>query len=229
MISIIIPVYNQAAKLKQCLESIVAQTEQDFEIIVVNDGSKDNIGKVFAVFQGEHPDLNIMLLNQKNHGSNPARNRGFKEAKGEYVIFCDADLVLDKTMLAKMKQALISNPLSSFAYVSFQYGRKTFHLFPFTAERLKQMPFIHTTSLIRTKDFPGFDEKIRRLQDWDLWLTMLERGKSGIFIDEVLFRVRTGGHISTWLPKFAYKLLPFLPQVKRYKRAEKIIKDKHRL
>ena len=229
MISIIIPVYNQAAKLKRCLDSIIAQTEQDFEIIVVNDGSKDNIGKVFASFQSDHPELKIMLFNQDNKGSNPARNRGFKEARGEYLLFCDADLILDPTMLAKMKKALEDNPLASYAYVSFTYGRKTFHLFPFTAERLRSMPFIHTTSLIRTKDFPGFDEKIRRLQDWDLWLTMLERGKSGILVDEVLFWVHTGGTISSWLPKIAYKLLPFLPQVKRYRKAEAIIKEKHRL
>jgi len=88
--------------------------------------------------------------------------------------------------------------------------------------------YIHTTSLIRKKHFPGFDKKLKRFQDWDLWLTMLDRGYKGKFIPEILFQVKPGGTMSKWLPKGVYKL-PFLKQVQKYKEAEKIIKAKHKL
>ena len=65
-------------------------------------------------------------------------------------------------------------------------------------------------SLIRRKDFPqsGWDESIKKLQDWDLWLQMLSEGKTGLWIPQVLFTIIPGGHISTWLPAFAYKAFP---------------------
>jgi len=58
---------------------------------------------------------------------------------------------------------------------------------------------------------------------------MLEQWHSGIWIDQILFKVQTGGTISSWLPLFAYKIFPFLPSVKKYKKAIKIIKTKHNL
>ena len=116
----------------------------------------------------------------------------------------------------------------SFVYSSFKFGNKTYKLWPFNATKLKQMPYIHTTSLIRRDHFPGFDKKLKRYQDWDLWLTMLDRGYTGKFIPEILFSVKAGGTMSKWLPKGVYKL-PFLKQVQKYKEAEKIIELKHNL
>ncbi len=249
MISIIIPVYNQAEKLAKCLASILNQTFTDYEIIVVNDDSKDNIKKVIENFKkelaalalpesrlaSENPELekvelaNFKFITQANGGANAARNRGAREATGEYLLFCDADIVLDKQALEYFADALKENPEASYAYSSFKYGWKTFRLFPFDADKLKQMPYIHTTSLIRRKDWPGFDEKIKRLQDWDLWLTMLEAGKTGVWIDMILLRVAGGGTMSAWLPAFAYKLLPWLGSVKKYNAAVAVIKKKHNL
>lgn len=236
MISIIIPVYNQASKLSKCLDSILGQSiltspqsspsqgEEVIEVIIVNDGSTDNIEEVLR-----HYKKNFQLITQKNKGSNPARNRGAKEARGEYLLFCDADIKMEPQMLEIMLNTLKNNPKASFAYASFKFGHKTFKLGPYSADKLKNMPFIHTTSLMRRAHFPGFDEKIKRLQDWDLWLTMMEKGYTGIWIDKILFKVETGGTMSSWLPSFAYKLMPFLPSVKKYKKAMRIIKEKHKL
>jgi glycosyltransferase involved in cell wall biosynthesis len=235
MISIIIPVYNQADKLLSCLESILGQSYQDYEIVVVNDGSTDNVCeriKNYACPERSRRELqikNFKFISQENKGANSARNRGAREARGEYLLFCDADIEMEPEMLEIMLKTLENNPKVSFAYASFKYGLKTFKLGPYSAEKLKQMPYIHSTSLIRKEHFPGWDENIKRLQDWDLWLTMLERGHTGIWIDKVLFKVKTGGTISSWLPSFAYKLMPFLPSVKKYKKAVKIIKEKHKL
>jgi len=128
-----------------------------------------------------------------------------------------------------MLKTLKDNQSASYAYSSFRYGFKIFKLWPFSPERLKIIPFIHTTSLIRREHFSGFDENIKKLQDWDLWLTMLAKGHAGIWINKVLFKVQTGGTMSAWLPSGAYKLLPFLPEVKKYNQALSIIKQKHSL
>ena len=232
MISIIIPVYNQATSITKTLESLLKQTYQNFEVIIVNDGSTDNLeGVLENFFATVKSGNNFLILHQKNQGAPAARNRGFKEAQGEYLLFCDADAVLDHRALALMLQALEAQPLASYVYSSFMWGHKLFKLGPFVAEKLQQAPYIHTMSLIRRPDFPtsGWDVSIKKLQDWDLWLTMLENGHQGYFIDQVLFKVKTGGHISSWLPAAAYKLLPFLNNVKKYKTAVNIIKAKHNL
>jgi len=218
MVSIIIPVYNHQKELRKCLESIGAQTFKDFEIIVVDDGSEKEILVT----------KNIKLIKQEHLGSNVARNRGFKESKGEYLLFCDADIIMRKDCLQKMFDALQKNPRALYAYSSFKFGFKKFVLWNFDAEKLKKMPYIHTTSLIRREHFLGFDENIKRLQDWDLWLSMLGRGYIGIFIPEILFRVKSGGKISKWLPSFFYKF-SWLKSVKKYNEAKKIIKKKHEI
>jgi len=226
MISIIIPIYNQANKIGECLESILLQTYKNNEVIVVNDGSTDDIKKVIEDYKLKFGDK-LKFISKDNEGSNPTRNRGVEEATGNFLLFCDADIVLKPDMLEKMHNTLINNPEKSFVFSSFKYGLKTFKLFPYDIIRLKQMPYIHTTSLIRREHFPGFDNKIKRLQDWDLWLTMLEQEHAGIWLDEILFKVKTGGHISTWLPTIVYKLMPFLGKVKKYNESVRIIKEKH--
>lgn len=226
MISIVIPVYNQADKIGKCLNSLAKQTYRDYEIIVVNDGSTDDLETVLQTYK---QTLSLKIINQANQGANVARNRGAKEATGDYLLFCDADLMLQPTMLEKMFNTLQQHPEISYVYSSFKFGAKTFRLFPFDEARLKQMPYIHTTSLMRAKDFPGFDEKLKKFQDWDLWLTMLEQGKRGLWLDEILFQAIGGGTMSNWLPSFAYKLMPRLKSVKKYNEAMEIIKTKHRL
>ena len=228
MISIIIPVYNQADKLKACLQSIRRQTYEYYEVIVVNDGSKDGSAAV-AEANGLGLGYRFELISQENKGANAARNTGARNAKGEFLLFCDADLILEPPLLTSMLDALNSNPQASYAYSSFRYGRKIFKLWPFDTDRLLEMPYIHTSSLIRTDSFPGFDEDIKRLQDWDLWLTMLEKRQIGVWIDQILFTVQPGGSMSKWLPKFAYKAFPFLPSVKKYRQAVAAVKRKHNI
>jgi glycosyltransferase involved in cell wall biosynthesis len=232
MISIIIPVYNQAEKLIKTLASINEQSYKDYEVIIVNDGSSDNVEILCAEYLKKLETANhYFFLNQTNHGAPAARNHGFKESKGEYLLFCDADAILHPQALEYMLSYLEANTSASYAFSSFLWGKKLFKLTDFDPEKLKCQPYIHTMSLIKRADYPenGWDESIKKFQDWDLWLTMLEAGKIGVFVPEVLFTVSLGGTISSWLPSFAYKLFPFLPAVKKYNQAMKIIKDKHGL
>ncbi|HPD07775.1 glycosyltransferase family 2 protein [Patescibacteria group bacterium] len=231
MISVIIPVYNQADKIGRCLDSLLAQTYRDFEIIIVDDGSTDNLDEVLLAYETKLQDAKIpyKIIVQENRGANAARNRGWAEAQGDFLLFSDADITWRPDALEKLVNSLIHNPQASYCYSSFRLGRKKFHLWPFDPERLYREPYIHTSALIRRADFPGFDNTLKRFQDWDLWLTMLEQGKKGLFYDDFLFTVASGGRISKWLPSFAYKIFPFLPKVKKYQEAAAVIKAKHHL
>lgn len=89
LISIIVPVYNVADYLKPCLESLLGQTYLNLEIILVDDGSSDQSGKICD--QYEKKDNRIVVVHQKNGGVSAARNKGMKIAKGKYIAFCDGD------------------------------------------------------------------------------------------------------------------------------------------
>ncbi|MEK7607228.1 MAG: glycosyltransferase family 2 protein [Patescibacteria group bacterium] len=237
MISVVIPAYNAEKTLARCLASLRHQTMREYEIVIVNDGSRDGTARVAEQWKATLAQAGIPLtvIYQDNAGANAARNRGARQARGEYIIFFDADIVAAPAMLERMMNALKTHPEASYAYSAFKFGWKTFELWPFDAVRLRHMPYIHTTSLIRRADFPGFDEHLNRFQDWDIWLTMLERRKTGICIPDILFRiVNTGGTMSTWIPSFFYKLpwplFGYTPKtVSRYREAREIIKTKHHL
>ena len=98
-VSVIVPAYNAEKYIDKCLESLINQTLKDIEIIVVNDGSKDNtLEKI-----NKYSDKRIKLLNLKeNKGIGHARNEGIKKALGEYIGFVDSDDYVDKNMFEKM-------------------------------------------------------------------------------------------------------------------------------
>lgn len=232
LVSVIIPTFEHGSTVGACIDSVLAQTYGNIEIIVVNDGSTDNTRAALKAYEDR-----TTIIHQENKGSNPARNRGYAEAKGEYLIFVDADVRMKPDMIRKMHNALGTDPTASFAYSGFKFGWKTFTGVPFDENKLRKLNFVHTTSLVRRKDFPGFDNNIRRLQDWDVWLTMLENRRHGALVPEVLFDVEVAGASrigSSWLPSFMYKFpwgfFGWKPvQVEKYERAREVIRAKHHL
>ncbi|MBT3538763.1 glycosyltransferase family 2 protein [Candidatus Parcubacteria bacterium] len=227
LISIIIPVYNRIEEFRDALYSVLSQSYKDIEIIVIDDGSSEDIKK-------EIIDKGVTYVRQENRGAPAARNRGLELAKGDYVIFWDADVVADPQMLKKLKKQLDKSPDASFAYCNYNFGLKKMSAQSFDTEKLKQNNYIHTTSLIHKKDMVRWDESLKRFQDWDLWLSMVDREKKGVWVDEYLFLVGSGGTMSGWLPKIAYKKpWKFLPgvrsKVKKYEEAKNLVKRKHNI
>ena len=106
MFSIIIPLYNKEASIAQALDSVMAQECQDFEVIVVDDGSTD----AGAAVVENYGDPRIRLVRQENAGVSAARNRGIEEARGEYVAFLDADDVWMPGFLAEIEALLREFP-----------------------------------------------------------------------------------------------------------------------
>lgn len=101
MISIIIPVYNAEAYLPQCLDSILIQTYQDFEIILINDGSSDNSETICNEYALK--DSRIHVIHQKNAGVSTARNNGIEHAQGKWITFIDSDDWIEPSYLANFK------------------------------------------------------------------------------------------------------------------------------
>lgn len=101
--SIIIPVYNVEDYIKKCLDSVFFQTEKDFEVIVVNDGTKDNSMDIVK-------NYNVKVIEQENKGLSAARNRGVQVATGEYIIFLDSDDYIEEKLLEEINKSLKNNP-----------------------------------------------------------------------------------------------------------------------
>ena len=232
LISVIIPIYNQAHTLRRSLVTLVNQTYRPLEVIVVNDGSTDNFSEVMKNILAEDlfKELKIKVINQLNQGAPAARNHGFSESSGNYVIFWDADTIAKPNMLAVMHQTLLDNPDASWAYSQFCFGWKKMRGQKFDWESLKKNNYIDVTSLIRRDAFLPFDENLKRFQDWDLWLTLGKQGKSGKFISQVLYKKITNPiGISSWFPSFFFKLPWQTNKVKKYEAARAIILQKHHL
>lgn len=89
-VSVIVPFYNVEGYIEKCLETLVNQTLQDIEIILVNDGSKDRSVNIVKKFQRNYPEK-IVYLEKENGGLSDARNYAIPYAKGEYIAFLDSD------------------------------------------------------------------------------------------------------------------------------------------
>lgn len=100
-VSVIVPVYNVELYLDKCLQSIVNQRLNDIEIIIVNDGTKDNSQQIIDEYSNKHPDL-IRPFIKKNGGLSSARNFGIEKARGKYISFVDSDDYIDENMMLEM-------------------------------------------------------------------------------------------------------------------------------
>jgi glycosyltransferase involved in cell wall biosynthesis len=99
LFSIIIPAYNASKHIENAINSVVKQPFFDYEIIIVNDGSKDNTLEIVNKLASKY--MNIRVIAQSNSGASIARNNGIRHAKGDYIFFMDADDVIVENSLKK--------------------------------------------------------------------------------------------------------------------------------
>lgn len=183
--SIIIPVFNRAAVLRQALESVRAQSFQDFEIVVVDDGSKDDPRAVVESFA----DPRMRYIHQPNAGGGAARNRGIDEAKGDFVAFLDSDDVFLPHHLASM-QALLegTDRLVGYARVRVDRGDGRIFLKPpraiaahedMACYLLCDRGFTPIITVALPRDAAQrirFHEKLRAAEDTDFAIRLAEAG-----------------------------------------------------
>lgn len=191
-ISIIVPAYNYANYLPETLDSVINQSEQDWECLVVDDGSTDNTKEVAMQYANKDPRIKYLYKN--NGGLSSARNHGLKLATGKYVCFLDADDLLESDYLKTSseyldnlnKEAVVFEKFIKFFdsgendypwYKDYNYTigiQNNFlkkivdkNMFPCNAPMLN-------LSIIKNNNFL-FDESLTSYEDWDFWLIVSEK------------------------------------------------------
>lgn len=203
--SVIITCHNYGAYLSWCILSVLHQTRQAREIIVVNDASDDCTDQVAGQFESAIRYYKVAFRNAQK-----ARNFGLSHATGEYVLFLDADDFLDNTALELMETELEKDSELKLVYSDrFNFGDPQLiksleysyysESRDFNIETLKLFNFISLPSLLRRKHFRGFDERIDRFQDWEAWLNLLLPTSKARRIPRPLFHQRFHGENKTFI------------------------------
>lgn len=132
-ISVIVPIYNVEKYLRECLESLLHQTQQDIEVLLINDGTKDNSGIIAKRYADKHPQL-FKYLEKENGGLSDARNFAMRYVKGKYVAFVDSDDYVAPTMFEKLYNLAEANNADmvdcEFEYVYEESGKHKQIFFP---------------------------------------------------------------------------------------------------
>ena len=122
-ISVVVPIYNVAEYLPKCIESILAQTWQDYELILVNDGSTDDSLSICEAYRKKDP--RIRVIDKQNGGLSDARNAGIEQAQGTWISFIDSDDFIEPEMLEKSRDAVVRNDADIAIFDYYQYYQAT--------------------------------------------------------------------------------------------------------
>lgn len=200
MTSVIIPTFNRAAFLREAIDSVLAQTEKDFELIVVDDGSTDGTRELVA----EYGDR-IRYFFQPNAGASAARNFGIRYAAGNLMAFLDSDDLWLPKKLARQVQWMAAHSNIMLCYTDeiwirrgVRVNQKMIHakaggwIYPLCLPRCIISP---SSVLMRRELFDAiglFDERLPVCEDYDLWLRVASRFEVGFMAEPLI--VKRGGH-----------------------------------
>ena len=203
-VSVIIPTYNRAHLVGRAIQSVLNQTYQDFEVIVVDDGSTDNTEEIIKEFQKKDERIKY-IKHEKNKGGSAARNTGIKAARGAYIAFLDSD---DEWLPEKLKKQMKffknASPEIGVVYTGFIYkdelggGTSKQHIPKkrgWIFEDILAGNCVGTTStvIVKRKCFEKaglFDENLPSCQDWDMWIRLAKECQFD-FIEDVLVKYYT--------------------------------------
>jgi glycosyltransferase involved in cell wall biosynthesis len=182
LISVIIPVYNGEKTIRETIESVLKQTLLDFELLIINDGSKDSTLEIISRIQ----DPRVKVFSYPNAGQSTSRNRGISLASGEYITFIDADDLWTPDKLEAQLKALQENPQAAVAYSWTDWidesnefiGRGSYITEKgdvFAKLLLNDFVANGSNCLIRRQALTqvgGFDASVTPAEDWDMWLRL---------------------------------------------------------
>lgn len=193
-VSVIIPCYNQGAYLDEAVDSVLDQTYEDFEIVIVNDGSTDpHTIELLANYR--RPKTGV--LHTVNQGLAAARNAGITAALGEYILPLDADDKIGPLYLEKAVAVLEGSPDVGIVYCLgrlFGAAERMVAAPEFSVRKMLFSNLIFASGFFRRADWRavgGYNPNMRHgCEDWDFWLSLIELGRTAYRIPEVLFHYR---------------------------------------
>lgn len=202
-VSIIMGIYNCAATLPEAIDSILAQTFTDWNLILCEDGSSDNTYEVAEGYRRKYPNQIKLLKNEHNMGLNHTLNRCLAAADGEYVARMDGDDISLSTRLEKEvdfldaypEYAIVSTPMIFFDE-SGDWGRNQAIEKPEKHDFIKHSPVhCHAPCMIRREAYlavGGYteDKRMLRFEDVNLWYKLYAKGYKGYNLDEPLYKMR---------------------------------------
>ncbi len=194
-ISVIVPCYNYGHFICETIDSVLAQTYSDYEIIIIDDGSDDGTTPAVIASEAQKDERIKVITHPKNKGVSAARNSGIKAARGKYILPLDSDDRIAPTHLEKTG-ALIIKEKADLVCTHYKCFGERNHICYISndAKAIKRrLPFTNAfpvCSLYKKsawQEFEGYDEELFGYEDWDLWLHFAEAGKKLVLLDEVLF------------------------------------------
>ncbi|HME44412.1 MAG TPA: glycosyltransferase [Syntrophorhabdales bacterium] len=193
-VSVIIPCFNDGAYIDEAVDSVLAQTYQDFEIVIVNDGSTDpRTNDILSNYS--RPKTRV--IQTTNQGVARARNRAIEEASGEFILPLDADDKIGKEYLKEAVKVIDGDPDVGIVYCLAEFfGDKTglWELPPYSLEGLLLDNLICNCALFKKRDWEavnGFNSNMKYCyEDWEFWLSLVELGRKVYRIPKVSFYYR---------------------------------------
>ncbi len=196
LVSIVVPCYNLGQYLEETLQSVEATTYENWECVIVDDGSSDSTGQIAEQWCATHPKFTY--LHKQNGGQSSARNLGVRASKGEYILPLDADDKIAPTYVEKCVEVLEQDPSAGIVYCRAQKFKeqkyRDWELPPYSLDLMLRTNVVFSCAMYRREDYDktaGYDENRECLyEDWDFWLSLIELGCGVHCIDEVLFYYR---------------------------------------
>lgn len=200
-VSVVVTLFDYGHLVRETLDSIVASTGIDLEIVVVDDQSRDDGPEVVAEFIDDHPDLPVLLIRSAaNRGLPAARNLGFEHARADLVMVMDADNLVYPNAIERLARALADDPDAAFAYSTqedFGVSSGVRSAMAWNVERLCESNYIDAQALIRRAvwerhgGYPTDPELTFGWEDWAFWLRLAAAGEHGVHVAQMLGRYRT--------------------------------------
>lgn len=194
LVSIVIPCFNSKATIVETLESVLAQSYSNYELIVVDDGSTDHTFDVVNEFMSDNKA--VKLRRQDNRGLPAARNFGFSFAEGEFVVFLDSDDCLAETFLEECVAKFREDKTCSVAYTQVEFFERVTGIFilpEISMDRLLIQNCLTATAMIKSELFREigmYDENLKFVEDWEMWIRMYSRYPNFYKIEKPLFYYR---------------------------------------
>jgi len=193
LISIIVPCYNQAQYLDECLQSVLEQTYENWECIIVDDGSADNTEELVERWTTE--DSRFSYYKKENGGVATARNLGLELSKGDWILPLDGDDKIEKTYLQLAAEKI--NEGYDFVYCRAKYFEaetKEFILPDYSFKNLLKSNIIFCSAIFSKQKLGAvrYDEEMHEgLEDWDFWISYLSKDNINVIkLNEILFHYR---------------------------------------